>query len=76
MLIADRVCASDYLDDKLGGKGVKMVSPHRKSRTWIGKRFFAWMKCKRRLLNLLEFHPENVFGFVQISAAILRLRQS
>ena len=90
-LIGDRAYDSDDLDDDLGGKGIKMVSPHRKNRKkaktqdgrelrrykrrWIVDRFFAWRKYKRRLLNRWEFHPENFLGFVQVSAAILLLRQ-
>ena len=73
------------------GKGVKLVSPHRKNRKkpktqdgrelrrykrrWIVERFFAWMKHKRRLLNRWELYPENFLGFVQVSAVILLLRQ-
>ena len=73
------------------GRGVKMVSPHRKNRRksktqdgrefgrykrrWIVERFFAWMKHKRRLLNCRELYPENYLGFVQVSAVILLLWQ-
>ncbi|MCC7248463.1 MAG: transposase, partial [Lysobacter sp.] len=71
------------------GKGVKLVSPHRKNRKkpttqdgrelrrykrrWIVERFFAWMKHKRRLLNRWKLYPENFLGFVQVSAVILLL---
>jgi transposase len=91
VLIGDRAYDSDDLDDDLRGKGIKMVSPHRKNRKkpktqdgrelrrykrrWIVERFFAWIKHKRRLLNRWEFHPENFLGFVQVSAVLLLLRQ-
>ena len=91
VLIGDRAYDSDKLDDDLRADGVKMVSPHRKNRKkpktqdgrelrrykrrWIVERFFAWIKYKRRLLSRWELHPENFLGFVQLSAAILLLRQ-
>jgi len=91
VLIGDRAYDSDVLDEDLRNKGIKMVSPHRKNRKkpktqdgralrrykrrWIVERFFAWMKHKRRLLNRWELHPENFLGFVQVSAAVLLLRQ-
>lgn len=91
VLIGDRAYDSDDLDDDLRGKGVKLVSPHRKNRKkaktqdgrelrrykrrWIVERFFAWMKHKRRLLNRWELHPGNFLGFVQVSAAMMLLRQ-
>jgi transposase len=91
VLIGDRAYDSDDLDDDMRGKGVKMVSPHRKNRKkpktqdgrelrrykrrWVVERFFAWMKHKRRLLNRWELYPENFLGFVQVSAVILLLRQ-
>ncbi|HLM53184.1 MAG TPA: IS5 family transposase [Pseudoxanthomonas sp.] len=67
IVIGDRAYDSDDLDDDLDGKGIRMVSPHRRNRKkprtqdgrelrryerrWIVERFFAWMKHKRRLLN-------------------------
>lgn len=91
ILIGDRAYDSDDLDNDLRGKGIKMVSPHRKNRKkpgtqdgrelrrykrrYIVERFFAWIKHKRRLLNRWELHPENFLGFVQISAVLLLLRQ-
>jgi len=33
------------------------------------------MKHKRRLLNRWDLHPGNFLGFVQISAAMMLLRQ-
>ena len=60
VLIGDHAYDSDDLDDDLGGKGIKMVTPHRKNRKkpktqdgrelrqykrrLIVKRFFARMK--------------------------------
>ena len=91
VLIGDRAYDSDDLDDDLRGKGIKMVSPHRKNRKkpktqdgrelrrykrrYIVERFFAWIKHQRRLLNRWEFHPENFLGFVQVSAVLLLLKQ-
>lgn len=91
VLIGDRAYDSDDLDDDMRGKGVKMVSPHRKNRKrpktqdgrelhrykrrWIVERFFASMKHKRRLLNRWELYPKNFLGFVQVSAVVLLLRQ-
>jgi transposase len=91
VLIGDRAYDSDDLDEKICGNGVNMMSPHRKNRKkaktqdgrelrrykrrWIVERFFAWMKYQRRLLNRWELYPENFLGFVQVSAAVLLLRQ-
>ncbi len=87
VLIDDRACDSDTLDDDMRGNGVKMVSPRRKNRKtpktqdgqklrrykrrWTVDRFFAWMKHKRRLLNRWELYPGSFLGFAQVSAAIL-----
>lgn len=73
VLIGDRAYDSDDLDDDLRGKGIKMVSPHRKNRKKpkmqdgrelqrykqrrILERFFARTKRKRRLLNRWELYP-------------------
>jgi transposase len=91
VLIGDRAYDSDDLDAAPREQGVRMVAPHRKNRVkprtqdgrelrrykrrWIVERFFAWMKYQRRLLNRWELHPENFLGFVQVSAAILLLKQ-
>lgn len=91
LLIGGRVYDSADLDDDLRGKGIKMVSPHRKNRKkpktqdgrelrlykrrWIVERFFAWTKHKRRRLNRRELYPENFLGFVQVYAAVLLLRK-
>ena len=91
VLIGDRAYDSDDLDHDLRGKGIKMVSPHKKNRKkpktqdgrelrrykrrWIVERFFAWIKNKRRLLNRWERYPKNFLGFVQISAALLLLKR-
>ena len=91
VLIGDRAYDSDDLDDNLRGKGIKLVSPHKKNRKkpktqdgrelrrykrrWVVERFFAWIKHKRRLLNRWERYPENFQGFLQVCSAILMLKR-
>ena len=44
-------------------------------RRWKVERLFAWLQNFRRILTRFERHPENYFGFVQLGAILILLRQ-
>jgi transposase len=90
-LIGDKAYDSDPLDEELRKQGVEMISPHESNRTrqktqdgrrlrryerrWIVERFFAWIQWQRRLLVRWEYYPANFFGFVQLAALCIMLKQ-
>jgi len=90
-LIGDRAYDSDKLDEELREEGVEMISPHKNNRRklktqdgrklrryerrWLVERFFAWLQWQRRLLIRWEYYAHNFFGFVQLAAMMILLRQ-
>jgi transposase len=44
-------------------------------RRWIVDRFFAWIQWQRRFLVRRECCAQNFFGFVQLAAMVILLRQ-
>ena len=83
ILIGDKAYDSDLLDALLRGRGVEMVSPHKRNRkkpaTQDGRRlrrykrrfkverFFSWLEDFRRLVVRWEYHAANYLGFVHLA---------
>lgn len=90
-LIGDRAYDSDKLDEELRATGIEMIAPHKRNRKkrktqdgrklrryerrWVVERCFAWMQWQRRLLIRWEYYAQNFFGFVQLAAMMILIRQ-
>ncbi len=90
-LIGDRAYDSDGLDEELRASGIEMIAPHKRNRKkrktqdgrrlrryerrWIVERSFAWLQWQRRVLTRWEYYAHNFFGFVQLAAMMILIRQ-
>lgn len=90
-LIADRGYDSDPLREKLRGRGIKPIIPHRDNRKkpptqdgrelrrygrrWIIERTNAWIQNFRRLVVRYERSAEIYTGLVHLACALITLRR-
>ena len=88
-LIADRAYDSDPLRERLEGRFIERVCPHRRGRLrpktqdgralrrykrrWKVERLFAWMGNDRRTLIRWEYCLENFHAFVQLAFTLIFL---
>lgn len=89
-LIGDKAYDSDALDQRLGRRGITMISPHRSDRRraatqdrrplrrykrrWKVERLFAWLQNFRRLVVRYEYHAENFLGFLLLGCIVILAR--
>jgi transposase len=90
-LILDRGYDSDPLRERLTGRGIEMICPHRKNRTrprtqdgrplrrykrrWKVERTFAWLGNFRRLVVRYERHLKTYRAFFHLACLLITLRQ-
>ncbi len=89
-LIGDLAYDSDPLDERLRGREIEMIAPHRRNRKepatqdgrslrryrrrWKVERLFAWLQNFRRVLVRYERYLANYLGFAQLGCAVILLR--
>jgi transposase len=90
-LIADRAYDSDPLRRTLARRGIRLIAPHRSSRTkaepqdgrplrryrrrWIIERTFAWLQRFRRLIVRHEYYALMFCAFLHLAFIIITLRR-
>lgn len=90
-LILDRGYDSDPLRERLAGRGIEMICPHRKNRVkpktqdgrklrrykrrWKVERTFAWLGNFRRLVVRYERHLRMYRAFFHVACLLITLRQ-
>jgi transposase len=90
-LILDRGYDSDPLRERLAGRGIEMICPHRRNRVkpktqdgrplrrykrrWKVERTFAWLGNFRRLVVRYERHLEMYRAFFHVACLLITLRQ-
>jgi transposase len=90
-LVADKAYDSDQLRARLGGKGIRLLVPHRRHRKkcrkqsaevgeryqhrWKIERTFAWLGNFRRLVVRYERLITVYLGFFHLACIIITLRQ-
>jgi transposase len=86
-LIADRGYDSDPLRDRLEKQKIRLLSPHRRSRTrpsrndgrrmrryrkrFVIERTNSWLHCYRRLAHRWEYYTFIYDGFVRIACILI-----
>ncbi len=90
-LILDRGYDSDPLRERLAGRGIEMICPHRKNRRrpktqdgrklrrykrrWKVERTFAWLGNFRRLVVRYERYLKMYRAFFHVACLLITLRQ-
>jgi transposase len=90
-LIPDKGYDSDPLRERLAGRGIEMICPHRKNRKrpktqdgrplrrykrrWKVERTFAWLGNFRRLVVRYERHLKVYRAFFHVACLLITLRQ-
>jgi len=89
--VADRGYDSDPLRDRLRGRGIDLLSPHRKNRTgpsrndgrrmrryarrYVVERTNAWLHNFRRIANRWEYYSFIYHGFVRLACIVLAVER-
>jgi transposase len=90
-LIYDRAADSDPLRDRLAGRGIKLICPHRRGRIrpatqdgrplrryrkrWIVERTVSWLQAFRRLVTRYEFYAFLFHSFAKLACLMIVLRR-
>ena len=90
-LIYDKAADCDALRDRLAGRGIDLVSPHRKNRVrpskqdgrklrrykrrWKIERTVSWLHDFRRLIVRHEFYWSIYHGFAKLACIAMAVRR-
>lgn len=90
-LIYDRAADSDPLRDRLEGRGIDLICPHRSNRVKPARqdgrklrrykhrykieRLNSWIQNFRRLVVRYEYHATIFLGFVQLACMMIVMRK-
>lgn len=90
-LIYDRAADSDPLRERLAGRGVELICPHRRGRKrpatqdgralrrfkhrWIIERTIGWLQTFRRLVTRYEYYSFLFHGFAKLACLMIVLRR-
>jgi transposase len=89
-LIYDRAADADPLRNRLAGRGIELICPHRTNRTkpprqdgrplrryrrrWIIERTIAWLQNYKRVVIRYERKPALYLAFVHVACTLITLR--
>jgi len=90
-LIYDRAADSDPLRERLAGRGIELICPHRRGRVrqptqdgrplrryrkrWIVERTISWLQAFRRLVTRYEFFAFLFHSFAKLACLMIVLRR-
>ena len=90
-LIYDRAADSDALRERLAGRGIELICPHRRGRKrpatqdgrrlrryrkrWIVERTIGWLHAFRRLVTRYEFYAFLFHSFAKLACLMIVLRR-
>lgn len=90
-LVYDRAADSDPLRERLAGRGIELVCPHRRGRVrkatqdgrklrryrkrWKIERTIAWLHDFRRVVTRYEVYAHLYHGFVKLASLMICLRR-
>ena len=90
-LLYDKAVDADWLRERLAGRGIELICPHRSNRTkpsrqdgralrryirrYRVERTISWLHCYRRLITRWEYHSELFQGFVHLACVYTTLNK-
>jgi len=90
-LLYDKAVDADWLRERLAGRGVELICPHRSNRTkpsrqdgralrryirrYRVERSISWLHCYRRLITRWEYYSELFEGFVHLACMYTTLNK-
>lgn len=90
-VLYDKAADADWLRERLGARGIELISPHRRNRTkppiqdgrslrryarrYKVERTISWLFNNRRLITRWEYYPELFEGFVHLACLYTILRR-
>jgi len=82
-LLYDKAADADWLRERLAGRGVELICPHRANRSkpsrqdgralrryvrrYRVERSISWLHCYRRLITRWEYYSDLFEGFLQLA---------